>query len=275
MDHHEKLAWSAQHLHTLDLEIQDFMKRYPFRARCNHRDGTREFQVVVEEMPLLPPHWPLMAGDAIHNMRSALDHLIWNLIDKSIEKPNPQQSLKVAYPVCLTHGKYWGSGDQFPKNGMRAQQAQWIGSDALAIVDGTQPYHMGNLAHEHPLAVIAAYSNEDKHRNLVACGALATAVRFKISALGRFNRQFVVGPYEFHTTDEWWFEGGAELGTLVFSEPSTCDDMKVEATFDGTVAFSSAKEATTPPFNATALEEVLYAMHRDVIAPLDEILCRP
>src|SRR5689334_6940239 len=79
MDHHEKLAWSAQHLHALDLEIKDFVERHPFTARGHHRHGTREFGVIVDRMPLLPGHWPVMVGDAIQNMRTALDHLIWAL----------------------------------------------------------------------------------------------------------------------------------------------------------------------------------------------------
>lgn len=273
MDHHEKLAWSAQHLHALDLEIKEFLKRHPFRAVATHRDGTRAFDVTVEEMPLLPAHWPLMAGDAIHNIRSGLDYLIWALIDKAPTKPNAEEALKVGYPICTKKGKYWGEGDQFPNNGARMRLAgRWIDADALAVIDSTQPYLLGDLADEHPLAVIAAYSNEDKHRNLVACGALAVTLRFRFSSLGK--GRFVVGRSEFTTIEEWWFESGAELGTLKFDEVSTCENMKVEPIFQGTVAFSKAQDTMTPPFNVAALEEVLYALHRQVIAPLDAILVR-
>jgi len=273
MDHHEKLAWSAQHLHALDLEIKDFVQRHPFRARGYHRHGTRTFDVIVEGMPLLPRHWPLMAGDAIHNMRSALDYLIWALIEKSPTKPNDRQSLKVGYPICLSYGQYWGVGDQFPKNGMRGQQAQWIGDDALALVDATQPYHMNDLAHEHPLAVIAAYSNEDKHRNLVAGAVLATSVQFTIRqrALGPFT----LGGFVFHTSEEWrWLYNGANLGTVEFDEGTTCDGMEVEPNFRGTIAFRKAADQTMPPISVGALEKVLYAIHEQIVAPLDAVLDR-
>ncbi len=270
MDHHEKLAWSAQHLHALDREIDDFVKRHPFTARGYHRHGTREFDIIVEGMPRLPAHWPLMAGDAIQNMRTALDHVIWALIDKAPTKPNYTQSLKVGYPVCTTMSAYLGAGDQFPKNGARGRQAKWVGDAALAIVDSTQPYRMGDLADEHPLAVLAAFSNEDKHRNLVASAVLATTISF------RFVMQdpvpMIITGFEFHGIEELWLYNGANLGTLTLSEGSIgCDHMIVQPTFGGTVAFRA--RGSQSPISVGALEEVLNAIHRDIVVPLDEILC--
>jgi hypothetical protein len=271
MDHHEKLAWSAQHLHALDLEIKDFVKRHPFTARGQHRHGTRELDIIVEEMPLLPAHWPLMAGDAIQNMRTALDHLIWALIDRAAPKPNTEEALKAGYPISMTYGKYWGVGDQFPKNGARGRQARWIGDDALAVVDRTQPYHLRDLADEHPLAVLAAFSNEDKHRNLVATAVLATSVRFRFSHGA--PKPFVITAFDFRTIDERWIYAGANLGTLVFHEGTIgCEDMEVEPVFEGAVAFRA--KGTEAAVNVMALEKVLDAIYREVVVPLDEILWR-
>lgn len=271
MDHHEKLAWSAQHLHALDLEIKDFVKRHPFTARCHHRQGTLEFGVVVEGMPLLPGHWPVMAGDAIQNMRTALDHLIWALIDRAPTKPNTEEASKVGYPICAKKGKYWGEGDQFPKNGARGRQARWIGEDALAIVDRTQPYHLGDLADDHPLAVLAAFSNEDKHRNLVASAVLATSVQFTFGNTA--PGPFVLTGFSFHRVDEPWLYNGADLGTIVLSAGSIgAEHMKVKPIFEGTVAFRA--EGTEAAVSVSALEKALDAIHSKIVAPLDEIICR-
>ncbi len=268
MDHHEKLAWSAQHLHALELEINDFVQRYPFTARCYHRNGTREFGVIVERMPRLPPHWPVMAGDAIQNMRTALDHLIWALIDKAPTKPNEREALKVGYPICLIKGQYWGEADQFPKNGARGRQARWIGDPALAIVDRTQPYPLGDLAHKHPLAVLAAFSNEDKHRNLVATGVVMDTVRFRISHSA--PTAFVLMPFKFHATEPWLYNG-ADLGTIEFDEGTVgCEHMIVEPTFTGTVAFRS--KDTGAAVSVPTLKEILDEIHRGVVWPLDAFL---
>jgi hypothetical protein len=270
MDYHEKLAWSAQHLHALDLEISDFVKRHPFSARGYHRHGTREFDIVVEGMPLLPAHWPLMAGDAIQNMRTALDHLIWALIDKASSKPNGQEALKVGYPICTAKGTYWGVGDQFPKNGARGRQVRWIGDSALAIVDSTQPYHLGDLADKHPLAVLAAFSNEDKHRNLVASAVLATTIQFRFTHSA--PKPFLMKGFAFHGVEELWLYNGTNLGTLVFDEGTIgCEDMEVQPVFGGTVAFRA--KGTESAVIVPALEGVLDAIHRDIVAPMDQILC--
>jgi len=213
-----------------------------------------------------------MAGDAIHNIRSALDHTIWALTERSPTPPNPQESLKIGFPISTNKGAYWGAGDQ-KGNGARKRQAGWIGDAALAIVDRLQPYHGGNDADEHPLAVIAAYSNEDKHRNLVASAVLATSVQFRFEMVGTTKQQRLT-KFSFGLIPDRRLYGGANLGVLEFAEGTTCDpgEMIVRPTFSGDVAFGMRGPA--PMFNVAALETILDSIYREVVVPLDEILWR-
>lgn len=276
MDHHEKLAWSSQHLHALDVEIKDFIQKHPLTARCEQEGDSRRFRVIANEYPSLPRHWTLMMGDAIHNMRGALDHLIWALIDKAVagggKAPNEREALKVGYPVSLSSGAYFGDGAQ-KGNGARKRMAGSIGDDALAIVDRTQPHHRAVEANDHPLAVLSSYSNEDKHRNLMVSVALADSIRFRFTH-ERMGAQFRFGPFTFTQPESQWFYSNTDFGVIEMSEETTCapGEMRVEPILTGTIAFR--QKGPSPPIAVASLEEVLAAIHRDIVAPLDDILMR-
>ena len=277
MDHHEKLAWSSQHLHALDLEIHDFIRQHPLSARCEQEGDSRRFRVIANDYPLLPPHWPLMVGDAIHNLRGALDHLIWALTDKAVAKggprPNSTEALKIGYPACLKHGAYFGVGDNLG-NGARKRQVGWIGDDALAVVDSTQPYLSGEDAHNHPLAVLASFSNEDKHRNLIASAALASSIQFTIRNTPNATGRFVLTSVSFVRPGDWWFHSGADLGTAELGDGSTHrpGDVELIPDFTGTVAFRQKGPST--PITVESLVMLGESLLEQVIVPLDAILMR-
>jgi hypothetical protein len=209
-----------------------------------------------------------MAGDAIQNMRSALDHLIWALTRLSSTPPNPDQSLKIAFPVCTKKGAYWDPG-----NGARRRQAGWIGNDALAIVDGLQPYLRGNGANDHPLAVVAAYSNEDKHRNLAVSAVLPVGGSFTFE-MGSADRQMILTGFTFTQTGDGRLYNDAHIGVVEFNEGTTCDavEMVVKPVLTGDVAFGIKGPGLM--FNVPTLEKVLDAIYAEVVVPLDEILWR-
>jgi hypothetical protein len=280
MDHHEKLAWSAHHLHALDLEIQEFVKQHPFTARGEQDGNSRRFNVIANEYPLLPSHWPLMVGDAVHNMRSALDHIVWALSTKfaarypqgSPAHPTDTEALKIQYPICVTEGRYFGTKKGKWKDGQRFKCARFVGPEAITVIDNTQPHHRRNDAHEHPLAILAKFSNEDKHRKLFASGLLAKDVQFSF-ALTAATRQGRLGRFDWRPTEQRLYSN-AHLGVLEFDEGTTCDpgEMEVKAELTGTVAF--AKEGYGPMVAVWALEKLLDAIHTEIVTPLDAVLVR-
>jgi hypothetical protein len=278
MDHHEKLAWSSQHLHALDLEIKNFLERNKFTARGEQRDRTREFDIIVNETPRLPSHWSLMAGDAIHNMRSALDHLVWVLSLSHLTPPDPSSwaARQIQYPITTSPDDYWGKPARPGKRaklGARAQRLRFVPDEARTLIDKTQPHRGGDDAHDHPLAVIAAYSNEDKHKKLVASAVLATAVEFRIGfRAAPVTGQPRITPFQF-TQSEEWLRTDANLGVLIFSEGTTCEhgEVIVQPTFTGDVAFGIEGQ---PLLSVVALEKVLDSINAEIVWPLDEILIR-
>src|SRR5262245_23363930 len=92
-----------------------------------------------------------MIGDTVHNLRSALDHLAWQLVEANGGAPTD----KTAFPMS-------NSADAFES--ARGRQMKGIASDAQELIRSVQAYHS---YHNRHLAALAALDNVDKHRLLI------------------------------------------------------------------------------------------------------------
>jgi hypothetical protein len=70
-----KIDRAGKHIEEIGSEIRAFRERQPYRIKIEGRD--HRLQIVEQPNPL----WALIIGDAVHNMRSALDHLAWQLVE--------------------------------------------------------------------------------------------------------------------------------------------------------------------------------------------------
>jgi len=90
-----------------------------------------------------------VTADLIHNLRSALDQLAWQLSGC----PSPSRA-RPSFPVRLIPP---GPGKQLPE--LRLMTAR-----AVELVDSLQPYN--NLGSDDPLWVLNDLWNQDKHRHM-------------------------------------------------------------------------------------------------------------
>lgn len=104
----------------------------------------------IREEP--PPRFGVILGDVLHNLRSALDHLIWQVTLLDGGKPDS----RTQFPIVRE------SKAEFDRVAQRCIPG--LTPEHRAVVDYAQPYHAGKNAHRHPLAVLSALSNMDKHR---------------------------------------------------------------------------------------------------------------
>jgi len=71
---------------------------------------------IAESLPEIGDDWGLIVGDAIHNMRCALDHLWWQLaIDHLGRKPTEEEARDIMFPI-LTHSTRRSSGNTATSN---------------------------------------------------------------------------------------------------------------------------------------------------------------
>ena len=104
----------------------------------------------IREEP--PARLGVLIGDTVHNLRSALDHLMWQVTLLDGGTPNDSTQFPIASK----------SKAQFDR--MANRRIPGLRAKHRTLLKRVQPYHAGNDAHRHPLSVLATLSNTDKHQ---------------------------------------------------------------------------------------------------------------
>lgn len=124
-------------------------------------EGASSTFVLRDAIFLPDPPLHTLIGEFLHNLRSALDHLVWQLVEQNGGKPNEHTSfpiLKVA-PTANRKGVT-----------PRPHVAGGVSDDAAAIIECAQPYKWGTQFAEHPLWLLHELWSIDKHRHVAAKG---------------------------------------------------------------------------------------------------------
>lgn len=123
--------------------------------------GSHLVRVVVGAWP--PPETGLVAGEAVHSLRSALDYVTWQLaaIHKG-RKARPNEAPHIAFPIC-----------DKPELFARSSVLKHISEEAAKEMAFHQPYAppLSEPAHQPcVLRVLRKLSNMDKHQVLIPSG---------------------------------------------------------------------------------------------------------
>jgi hypothetical protein len=181
-----KLTRAKEHLDHLKRELLAFEERKPYEGVPEVSDDGLEWWIraVVREQP--NPYWSTIIGDAVHNMRSALDYLACELVIKN----GGTVTDTTQFPI-------YDRKDRFVKGSGR--RIAGMSSRAAALIETLQPYY-GPTPSEHPLAVLAYLSNGDKHRALQVAHWTTDNLRGEVEAVvGQVKSELVEihrGPIE-------------------------------------------------------------------------------
>lgn len=159
-----KIKRAEQHLEELEPEIRAYVKRDPYRI-SEKPDAEGEWMVVrfVEIREYPDPAWGVRVGELLHDLRSALDNLVWQLIRLNGKEPGDQSQFPIYTKpprkarVVKTPG---ATRIDDMLIGMRVGHA--------TTIKALQPY-LGEHAHRRQkiaLAAVATLNNIDKHRFL-------------------------------------------------------------------------------------------------------------
>lgn len=129
--------------------------------------------------PKPPAALSAVIGDFLFNVRSALDHLVWQLV--------------------IANGGTPGTSNMFPiapdpknfRDEEKRQRLRGVAPEAQALIEQMQPYHTGNEA----LQILSRLHNIDKHQTLHITTAVAR-----------------------HTAVEWSDVEGPVLGMVIENE---------------------------------------------------------
>jgi hypothetical protein len=137
--------------HTRDIEgaLHAFRNTdpYGFRTEDDPQTGDKIYRIHIRSDT--PLGFSLIVGDAIHNLRSALDHLAWQLVEVNGKTP----SKGTYFPISETLTKYKSS---------KGAKIQGMSAGAKNLLDSIKPYQGGN----DDLWILNELDNFDKHRLL-------------------------------------------------------------------------------------------------------------
>ena len=152
-----KLERSLEHLDALLAEAQAWTRaaRDRIHVRFNDDRSQHVFTVAGEVTP--PLRLSALAGDCVHNLRSALDHLVFALAHSGGRQLEGRIERRLEFPIFGPHSM--SAGDRDRKIGPLERGAREI---ILAV----QPYRRGGDYASDPLWLLHELDNIDKHRLL-------------------------------------------------------------------------------------------------------------
>lgn len=137
----QKLNWGHKRAHEFGVAIREHDKAYPLIQK---RTATT---VIFERERSYPPELALILGDAIHNIRTALD-----LLAADLACLNKMSAKNVYFPFALNDAKL--------KEQIKIKNFDRAGPKAVKLLHEIGPHHEGNKALRglHDLDIM------DKHR---------------------------------------------------------------------------------------------------------------
>jgi hypothetical protein len=152
-----KIERAKEHITTLQGTIQKYLDSNPYQVSTK-RDADRKLVYYLSKVEPTPASFSLIAGDAIQNLRTALDHLTWQLF--LIGTGGTRNDRGIYFPIVEDATAYSSKLVGLRRKGLR--------QDAIAIFNGIQPYKGGK---DHALWVLNELNIRDKHRLLVTVGS--------------------------------------------------------------------------------------------------------
>jgi hypothetical protein len=154
-----KYDWAEQHVSNFEAAVDSFRLTNSHSIGRKNDVETGEYIYYVKTVPVIPASFSLMLGDALHNLRSTLDHLAVALVEAGSEDPNP----KTCFPIFDTPKAY---------SVMSRGKVPGLGEHTLYALDNIQPYKggFGHWAWQlHQLDI------RDKHRMLLTVCSIPVA----------------------------------------------------------------------------------------------------
>jgi hypothetical protein len=168
-----KVDHAFEHLQSLDADLARAVGGQAYAIGGHYKPESAEIDLYAlgTEFPRL--QWGVRIGDCLHNLRSALDHITWQLaLDHLGREPTDDEARQIQFPLEVKSASF-----------QSAKVRRHVSAAHIPMLDQFQPYHAGNDAPRHRLAILHRLSNIDKHR-VVHAAAVVPA---------EFHLQFVEG----------------------------------------------------------------------------------
>jgi hypothetical protein len=244
----------------LMLDFSAFLKSDAYLLRQEIDDDAGEHVLFFDPGDVHPPlSWSVRIGEMLYDLRSALDHFVWQLVIHDGGQPDQYTE----FPIFDSEDKYLSSS-----RGGGLYKLRGVGPKGLAFINGLQPYHTRNNPKVlHPLWVLHNLSIIDKHRFLhLSC---------TVCRLGNIRLKMVEGhgggSVNFTITDAMRLKGRTEVARISLAADP---DSKMQVEFPHTleVTFDDAPFVGRRPVRevfvvlVNEIDKILAAAERDLFA---------
>jgi len=206
-----KFMRGVEQVKRLSGEADAFENRdaYVFRVEVESRSPRKiKYRGLAVEREAPSDEWPLLAGEAIQNLRSALDHIVW----ASIKRPSSRTGFPIFTDPC-----------EFQVLGGRMLQG--VPEPIRATIEKAQPYRTSpNAPAQAMLEQLRVLSNRDKHRELAT---VASAVQHE----GVGIPEGVTINWQKAGTNQPLGSGETHVSTFTASSESELAEMDVQPIF--------------------------------------------
>jgi hypothetical protein len=190
----ERLKRADENIRDLNSELVEFLAPSPVvefdwdmdREQAvitdDHRKTFEELKQFICTLSI-KPRFSVLAGEIIHHLRSAFDHVVWQLSSPILQANSPRQ---IEFPVFLAPQL---CGLKKSKMCQYCRKVEGVASaSALTRIDSLQPY-IAPSPDKHPLWVIHDMDIADKHRELILAVAILrvlTSANAIVDAIGEY-----------------------------------------------------------------------------------------
>lgn len=225
-----KLDRAYEHTQFLYRAVEEFLWLNPQEPTPKIDAENREVVVWMNVRDTPPLRWSAVIGDVVHNLRSALDHLVYQLAIANGKSPSG-----LSYPILTEDPSSPEASDTVRKTWKTLSKRLHL--DDLAVIERTQPYKRRNVGDKHVFLMLNRLSNWDKHRELHLTASVLVGSEFSIEG----NDDCTLGPAEFGYT------GTFEEGTVVAR--ASCDFVgpNAQVQVNGQLTFGVAFGDGGPP----------------------------
>jgi hypothetical protein len=266
---HWRLRRARLHMNNFNREARRFIKSIQHEVITEKdSDGANQtWRIIVKGGKEPPLRLSLIASDCIHNLRSVLDNLIWQL--GYVSGCSSTKLGDLSFPVTTDPTAFTAWMKKF----------NCIPQPAIDIIRSLQPYELykgDNDPYSHPLWILNRLWGNDKHRipALMLTSHKTTGIMPKFGAIhavkttdGRRMQQFVFdGEISLHTGGI--FQDSKVIATITLPVGQSEPQFNIAFAFD--IAFDI--EGPAKGKYATEYLKILYNFVRDeVLTPIESI----
>jgi hypothetical protein len=142
-----KIERAKHHINDLSGQINSYLGQRPFRLMLTQYPDLSELQLSVHTNKPIPEALSFVIGDAIHNLRSALDIMIYGLIGHKVSNPET-----ILFPISKTKQGFQST--------VYGRQIQLAGPKVIPAIEALEPYPDG----KYGLYALHELDIRDKHR---------------------------------------------------------------------------------------------------------------